>query len=94
MGDNNELLENGWFYERSYFGKFSMGWKVKTVLHSEKSKFQQIDVLETESVGRLLLLDGKTMVSEKDEFVYHEVDCPPSLYGLPQMRKSSYYWRR
>lgn len=66
-------LNNGWFYEKSYFQKFSMGHKVKKVLHSEKSQYQQIDVLETESVGKLLLLDGKTMVSNADEFVYHEV---------------------
>ncbi len=67
------MLENGWFYERSYFGKFAMGWKVKKILHSEQSKFQKIDVVQTESVGKLLLLDGKTMVSDLDEFVYHEV---------------------
>lgn len=69
----SDILENGWFYERSFFSKFSMGWKVKKVLHSEQSKYQKIDVVETESVGKLLLLDGKTMVSDKDEFVYHEV---------------------
>ncbi len=67
------MLDNGWFYERSFNGTFSMGWKVKKVLHSEQSKFQKIDVVETDAVGRLLLLDGKTMVSDLDEFVYHEV---------------------
>jgi spermidine synthase len=67
------LVENGWFTERSYFEKFAMSWKVKKVLHSEQSPFQRIDVLETDAVGRLLLLDGKTMVSDHDEFVYHEV---------------------
>jgi len=67
------MIENGWFYERSYKGQFSMGWKVKKHLHSEQSKFQKIDVLDTHAVGRLLLLDGKTMVSNLDEFVYHEV---------------------
>lgn len=50
-----------------------MAWKIKKILHSEQSKYQKIDVIETESVGRMLMLDGKTMVSEKDEFVYHEV---------------------
>lgn len=69
----SDLIKDGWLYERSFFSKFSMGWKVKKVLHSEQSKFQKIDVVETESVGKLLLLDGKTMVSDKDEFVYHEV---------------------
>ncbi len=67
------MLKNGWFYERSFHDTFSMGWKVKKVLHSEQSKFQKIDVVETDAVGKLLLLDGKTMVSELDEFVYHEV---------------------
>ncbi len=67
------MLQDGWFYERSYFEKFSMGWKVRKVLHSEQSKFQKIDVLETEAVGKLLLLDEKTMVSNLDEFIYHEV---------------------
>lgn len=67
------MLQDGWFYERSFHGTFSMGWKVKKVLHSEQSKFQKIDVVETDAVGKLLLLDGKTMVSDLDEFVYHEV---------------------
>lgn len=67
------MLDNGWFYERSYKGQFSMGWKVKKVLHSEQSKYQKIDVVDTDAVGKLLLLDGKTMVSDLDEFVYHEV---------------------
>lgn len=67
------MIKDGWFYERSFFGNFSMGWKVKSVLHSEQSKFQKIDVLDTKAFGKLLLLDGKTMVCEADEFVYHEV---------------------
>lgn len=66
-------MKEGWFSEESFFKSYSMGFKVKKVLHSEQSKFQKIDVLDTESVGRLLLLDDKTMVSNKDEFVYHEV---------------------
>jgi spermidine synthase len=69
----SDMIKDGWLYERSFYSKFSMGWKVKSILHSEQSKFQKIDVVETESVGKLLLLDGKTMVSDKDEFVYHEV---------------------
>lgn len=67
------MLDNNWFYEKSFKGQFSMGWKVKKFLHSEQSQFQKIEVLDTYAVGKLLLLDGKTMVSELDEFVYHEV---------------------
>lgn len=67
------MNHDGWFYERSFNNNFSMGWKVKSVLHSEQSEFQKIEVLDTHAVGKLLLLDGKTMVSDLDEFVYHEV---------------------
>jgi len=64
---------DNWMIEEFFHNTFAMGFKVKKHLHSEQSKYQKIDVVETESVGKLLLLDGKTMVSEKDEFVYHEV---------------------
>lgn len=64
---------DGWIFEESFKNTFSMGFKIKAHLHSEQSKFQKIDVFETDTLGRLLLLDGKTMVSDKDEFVYHEV---------------------
>jgi spermidine synthase len=64
---------DGWKIEESFRNTFAMGFKIKTHLHSEQSPYQKIDVYETDSVGKLLLLDGKTMVSDKDEFVYHEV---------------------
>jgi spermidine synthase len=67
------MVNDGWFHEKSFHNSFSIGWKVKKILHSEQSKFQRIDVIDTDAVGKLLLLDGKTMVSNLDEFVYHEV---------------------
>jgi len=76
------MSTNNWFFEKSYFKTFSMGWKIKSVLHTEQSKFQKIEVLDTERFGKLLLLDGKTMVSEKDEFVYHEL-----MAHIPYMAK-------
>lgn len=51
--------------------RFSM--KVKQHLYSGKSEFQQIDVLETEEFGRVLVLDGYVMLTEKDEFIYHDM---------------------
>ena len=66
------MSDSSWFFEKSFYETFAMGWKIKSVLHTEQSKFQKIEVLDTHAVGRLLLLDGKTMVSEIDEFIYHE----------------------
>src|SRR4051812_41809157 len=66
-------IKDGWFTE--YFLNQSIGqtYKIKSILHQEKSEFQEITVLDTYALGRLLLLDGKTMVSDLDEFVYHEI---------------------
>ena len=45
--------------------KFSM--RVKKTLYSKKSQFQQIDVIDTYDFGRVLVIDGWTMITEKDE---------------------------
>ena len=51
--------------------KFSA--RVKETLFSKKSDFQQIDVIDTYELGRVLVIDGWTMITEKDEFIYHEM---------------------
>ena len=47
--------------------------KTKRQLASHKSEIQQIDILDTYGFGRVLILDGDLMITEKDEFIYHEM---------------------
>ena len=47
--------------------------KVKRQLASHKSEIQQIDILDTYGFGRVLVLDGDLMTTEKDEYIYHEM---------------------
>ena len=42
-------------------------------LYSAESRFQRIDVFESIQFGRMLVLDGVLMLTEKDEFIYHEM---------------------
>ncbi len=42
-------------------------------LHSEKTPFQQIEIYDSETFGKFFTLDGYFMITEKDEFVYHEM---------------------
>ena len=42
-------------------------------LFSGQSEFQRVDIYETKEFGRLLILNGLAMLSEKDEFVYHDM---------------------
>jgi spermidine synthase len=79
-------MNQQWFIEHYFNQSAGNSYKVSRVLHSEQSKWQKIEVLETEAVGRLLLLDGKTMVSDKDEFVYHEVMSHIPMMVHPQVK--------
>lgn len=63
---------NLWYTEQEA-DLIKLAFRTEKVLFSGKSEFQKIDVVETVPYGRLLTLDGCTMVSEHDEFVYHEM---------------------
>lgn len=61
-----------WFSEQHTPNvKFSV--KVDKQLFSEVSEFQRVDVFESVEFGRILVLDGQIMLTEKDEFIYHEM---------------------
>ena len=61
-----------WFTERhTAHAKFSI--KVERQLYSAQSEFQRIDVFDSREFGRFLTLDGYMMLTEKDEFIYHEM---------------------
>jgi len=47
--------------------------KATVQVASKKSAVQQIDILDTPAYGRVLVLDGGLMITEKDEFIYHEM---------------------
>ncbi len=51
--------------------RFSM--KVKEQLFNKQSDYQHVAVLDTEEFGRVLTLDGYLMITEKDEFIYHDM---------------------
>lgn len=51
--------------------KFSI--KIDKQLHSSQSEFQRIDVFDSVEYGRFLTLDGYLMLTEKDDFIYHEM---------------------
>lgn len=47
--------------------------KIKKQVYSQQSEFQRIDLFDSEEFGRFLTLDGLMMLTEKDEFIYHEM---------------------
>ncbi len=57
--------------------------KVEKTLFSGKSEFQSVDVVETKGHGKMLLNDGLIMVTERDEFVYHDMITHVPLFVHP-----------
>ena len=61
--------------------------KVKKQLFSEKSPFQQIDIFDSEEFGRFFTLDGLMMLTEKDEFIYHDMIVHVPMATNPKIKR-------
>ena len=62
------------------FGYF---YKAGKTLHRGKTKWQDMEIIESEEFGNVLLLDGVTQVTSKNEFLYHEPMVHPALTVHP-----------
>lgn len=70
-----------WYTEQHTKGvDFSI--KVERQLFSIQSDYQRIDIFDSKEFGRFLTLDGYMMLTQKDEFIYHEmiVHTPMSVH--------------
>ena len=61
--------------------------KVKQHLYTGKSEFQDVDVFESEEFGKFLTLDDLMMVTEKDEFIYHDMITHVAMATNPSIKK-------
>lgn len=74
-----------WFTEKhSETINFSI--KISKTLYSAQTKFQKLEVFENLELGRFFTLDDYLMISEKDEFIYHDmiVHVPMAVHPKAQ----------
>ena len=62
-------------------GAFSF--TVTKILTEVRSPFQKIQVVESSHLGRVLLIDDLIMLTERDEFIYHEMIAHVPLFTHP-----------
>ncbi|WVW85363.1 spermidine synthase [Kwoniella bestiolae CBS 10118] len=75
---------DGWFREiNPQWPGQAMTLKVKQILHTEKSLFQDVLVFESETYGNVLVLDGVIQCTERDEFSYQEMIAHLPLASHP-----------
>ena len=60
--------------------------RVREQLFSAESEFQHIDVLDSYEFGRILVVDGDLTLTEKDEFIYHEMIAHVPMAVHPKVR--------
>lgn len=88
---SDTLNEDKWFSEDSKslvpprYTKIRI--KYKEILFSQKSPYQKIDIYDTYDHGKMLTLDNLVMVTERDEFFYHEMLSHVSLFTHPNPKK-------
>ena len=72
-----------WFHEVNEQGGFGLQFRIRQTLCQTTSPYQQIAIIETERLGRMMVLDGCVMLTERDEFFYHEMLAHPALCTHP-----------
>ena len=75
------------WYSEKYTENVKISIKVDKQLYSGQSEFQRIDVFESPEFGRFLTLDGLMMLTEKDEFIYHEMIVHVPMAVHPDVKK-------
>lgn len=75
-----------WFTE-NHTKNVKLSIKVDRQLYSGKSEFQRIDIFDSREYGRFLTLDGYMMLTEKDEFIYHEMITHVPMCVNPDARR-------
>ncbi len=76
-----------WFTEQHADAGSAFSLKIKQKLHEEQSEFQHLEIYETETFGNLMIIDGCTMVSTRDNFFYHEMMSHPALFTHPNPKR-------
>jgi len=61
-----------WFVENDR-NNLKVAYRIKDVISSVKSQFQQIDIIDTYDFGRCLILDGVMQTNEMDGYIYNEM---------------------
>ena len=68
-------------------GKSGLTIKIKALLESTQSKFQRIDILDTEDFGKMLVLYGSIMLADRDLTSYNEMITHVPLFVHPKPNK-------
>ena len=73
-------LDDRWFTEINADNGAAFSLQIKEKLHEEQTPYQRISIYETERFGTLMTIDDLYMVSDRENFLYHEMMSHPALF--------------
>lgn len=77
---------NLWF-EEPHDGNVGQKYRILETVFCGMSPFQRIEILQTAAHGKMLVLDGLVMISERDEFIYHDMAAHVPLFTHPNPKR-------
>jgi len=75
------------WYTEKHLETVNFSIKVNQHLYTETSPFQKIDFFTSDEFGTFFTLDGLMMVTEKDEFIYHDMITHVALATNPDIKR-------
>lgn len=75
------------WHQETLFPHVAASYEVGRVLYRGRTGFQDVVILENATFGRMMILDGVTQTTERDEFVYHEMMAHVPLFAHGTARR-------
>ena len=87
LTDRQMALGNEWYTEVFNENGAAFSLQVKEKVHEEQTGFQKIAIYETEGFGTLMTIDGLVMLTDRDNFIYHEMMSHAALFTHADPRR-------
>lgn len=71
------------FFTEEQTPNLQLSLKVREQCVVQQTRYQKLELYQTEDFGKLLALDGKVMLTERDERFYHEMLVHPAMLTHP-----------
>ncbi|MFK7815130.1 MAG: polyamine aminopropyltransferase [Gammaproteobacteria bacterium] len=78
------MQNSNWFTEECIDSGIAFSLQINEKLHEEQTPYQKIEIYSTSKFGNLMVIDGFIMLTERDNFIYHEMMSHPALFIHPK----------
>lgn len=70
-------------YQESLYPEWKQSFSIEKMIYEERSDFWDLAIFENSRFGRVFAIDGVIQVTEKDEYVYHEMMAHVPILAHP-----------